>query len=122
MCPRTSRPPTPATSASAGDWDLADFLYNNNFSGVSISEEPGNPLPSWTSTTPRLYCLAAAGHAGRHGVSRRRVRVNESFGDTVNMDLIPESAISTVTLMSGSNPVFGLNTLGGALAVQTKTA
>jgi outer membrane receptor for Fe3+-dicitrate len=49
------------------------------------------------------------------------VRVNESFGDTVNWDLIPESAISTVTLMSGSNPVFGLNTLGGALAIQTKS-
>ena len=49
------------------------------------------------------------------------VRVNESFGDTVNWDLIPESAISTVTLMSGSNPVFGLNTLGGALSVHTKS-
>ncbi len=49
------------------------------------------------------------------------VRVNESFGDTVNWDLIPESAISNVSLISGSNPVFGLNTLGGALAVQTKS-
>src|ERR1019366_9287380 len=43
------------------------------------------------------------------------------FGDTGNWDLIPESAISTVTLMAGSNPVFGLNTLGGALSVQTKS-
>ena len=49
------------------------------------------------------------------------VRVTESFGDTVNWDLIPESAISTVSLISGSNPVFGLNTLGGALSVQTKS-
>ncbi len=49
------------------------------------------------------------------------VRVNESFGDTVNWDLIPQSAISTLTLTSGSNPVFGLNTLGGALSVKTKS-
>jgi outer membrane receptor protein involved in Fe transport len=38
----------------------------------------------------------------------------------VNWDLIPDGAISTVSLFSGSNPVFGLNTLGGALAVRTK--
>ncbi len=49
------------------------------------------------------------------------VRVNEAFGDTVNWDLIPRNAISTMHLISGSNPVFGLNTLGGALSVQTKS-
>jgi len=47
--------------------------------------------------------------------------VNEAFGDTVNWDLIPRNAIANVNLMSGSNPVFGLNTLGGVLAVQTKS-
>jgi iron complex outermembrane recepter protein len=49
------------------------------------------------------------------------VRVNEPFGDVVNWDLIPKNAISSVTLIPGSNPVFGLNTLGGALAVITKS-
>jgi len=49
------------------------------------------------------------------------VRINEAFGDTINWDLIPQSAISTVTLMPGSNPVFGLNTLGGAVSVNTKS-
>ena len=49
------------------------------------------------------------------------VRVNESFGDTVNWDLIPQNAVSTITLMAGSNPVFGLNTLGGALSLRTKS-
>jgi hypothetical protein len=44
-----------------------------------------------------------------------------AFGDTVNWDLIPEAAISTVNLIPGSNPVFGLNTLGGALSVNTKS-
>ncbi|MFN7964952.1 MAG: TonB-dependent receptor [Acidobacteriota bacterium] len=49
------------------------------------------------------------------------VRVNESFGDTVLWDLIPQRAISSVTVVPGSNPVFGMNTLGGALAIHTKS-
>lgn len=48
------------------------------------------------------------------------IRFNEPFGDTVNWDLIPLSALETVSLYSGSNPAFGQNTLGGALALQTK--
>ena len=48
------------------------------------------------------------------------VRINEAFGDTVNWDLIPTNAIDGIQLLPGSNPAFGLNTLGGALAMQTK--
>jgi outer membrane receptor protein involved in Fe transport len=48
------------------------------------------------------------------------VRVNEVFGDTVNWDLLPADAIAKVAVIPGSNPVFGLNTLGGALAVTTR--
>lgn len=48
-------------------------------------------------------------------------RVNEAFGDTVHWDLMPLDAIDTVSLYSGSNPMFGQNTLGGALALTTKT-
>ncbi len=98
---------------------LADYL-NANFSGVSVSESADNPFQldinyhGFTASpllgTPEGLSVYVDG-----------VRVNESFGDTVNWDLIPESAISTVTLMSGSNPVFGLNTLGGALSVRTKS-
>jgi outer membrane receptor protein involved in Fe transport len=98
---------------------LADYL-NANFSGVNVSESADNPFQldinyhGFTASpllgTPEGLSVYVDG-----------VRVNESFGDTVNWDLIPESAISTVTLMSGSNPVFGLNTLGGALSVHTKS-
>ena len=49
------------------------------------------------------------------------VRMNEPFGDTVNWELLPTNAIASVTLMPGSNPLFGLNALGGAVSVQTKT-
>ena len=48
------------------------------------------------------------------------VRLNQPFGDVVSWDLIPKFAVSEVALMPGSNPLFGLNTLGGALSLQTK--
>ncbi len=47
------------------------------------------------------------------------IRTNEAFGDTVNWDLIPEFAIGGLQLVS-NNPAFGLNALGGALAIQMK--
>ena len=99
--------------------NITDFL-NNNFSGITVNESQDNPLQAdvnyhgFTASpllgTPQGLSVYVDG-----------VRVNESFGDTVNWDLIPEAAISTINLISGSNPVFGLNTLGGALAVQTKS-
>ena len=48
------------------------------------------------------------------------VRVNEAFGDAVNWDLIPESAVSSIEVVPGANPIFGLNTLGGAVTIATK--
>ncbi len=47
------------------------------------------------------------------------VRFNSPFGDTVNFDLIPSIAIDAMSL-EGANPVFGLNALGGSLAIQMK--
>jgi outer membrane receptor protein involved in Fe transport len=98
---------------------LAEYL-NGNFSGININESASNPFQldvnyhGFTASpllgTPQGLSVYVDG-----------VRINESFGDTVNWDLIPQSAISTVTLMSGSNPVFGLNTLGGALSVRTRS-
>src|SRR5262249_22073388 len=49
------------------------------------------------------------------------VRLNEPFGDTINWDLIPSNAIRSVNVIPGSNPIFGLNTLGGALSLETRT-
>ena len=48
------------------------------------------------------------------------VRVNEPFGDGVNWDLLPTGAIASMQILPGSNPVFGLNTLGGSILVQTR--
>jgi iron complex outermembrane receptor protein len=52
-------------------------------------------------------------------VYQNGVRINEVFGDTVNWDLVPDFAINRVNLVS-ANPVFGLNALGGALAIEMK--
>ena len=49
------------------------------------------------------------------------VRINEPFGDVVNWDLLPAAAIASLQLIPGSNPGFGLNTLGGALSIHTKS-
>ena len=46
-------------------------------------------------------------------------RFNDPFGDTVNWDLIPSIAIDTVNV-EASNPVFGLNALGGSVNIQMK--
>jgi iron complex outermembrane recepter protein len=48
------------------------------------------------------------------------VRMNQPFGDVVSWDLIPINAISRVDIVPGSNPLYGLNTLGGAIALRTK--
>ena len=52
-------------------------------------------------------------------VYQNGVRINEAFGDTVNWDLFPDIAIQQVELMS-SNPLYGLNALGGAISVTMK--
>ncbi len=49
-------------------------------------------------------------------VYQNGVRINESFGDIVNYDFLPDNAISGMTII-GANPVFGLNALGGALTI-----
>lgn len=117
----------PANVQSATEKDLArdrplsvgDFM-ERNLESVSASSAQGNPFQidlnfrGFTATpligAPQGLSLFLDG-----------VRVNEPFGDTVNWDLIPRNAISAMNLIPGSNPVFGLNTLGGALAVRTKS-
>lgn len=48
------------------------------------------------------------------------VRFNEPFGDTVNWDLLPQSGVDTAQLIPGANAAFGLNALGGVVALRTK--
>ncbi len=52
-------------------------------------------------------------------VYQNGVRINEAFGDTVNWDLVPDLAIARVDTVS-ANPLYGLNALGGAVAITMK--
>ena len=99
-------------------FDLTDFL-NRQFSSVSINNAQNNPLqPDFNfrgfTASPLL------GLPQGLAVYQNGVRINDPFGDTVNWDLIPMSAIDSVQLLAGAQPVFGLNTLGGALSLQMK--
>ena len=53
-------------------------------------------------------------------VHQHGVRINEPFGDTVQFDLIPQFAIDEAQLSAGAEPAFGLNALGGTLALRLK--
>jgi len=98
---------------------IADYM-NDNLQGVSVTDTQNNPFqPDVTfrgfSASPLL------GTPQGMSVYVDGVRVNEPFGDAVNWDLIPINAISGMQLVPGTNPVYGLNTLGGAISVQTKS-
>nr|WP_298724781.1 TonB-dependent receptor [uncultured Steroidobacter sp.] len=98
--------------------DLTEFL-NRQFGSVNINHAQNNPLqPDFNfrgfTASPLL------GLPQGLAVYQNGVRINEPFGDTINWDLIPFSALDTVQLLAGTQPVFGLNTLGGALSLRMK--
>lgn len=98
---------------------LADHL-NRYSAGFTVNEAQGNPLQPDVQfrgfTASPLLGLPQGLSVYVNGV-----RFNEIFGDTVNFDLLADDAIESATVHPGSNPVFGLNSLGGALALRTKT-
>ncbi|MEC5404535.1 TonB-dependent receptor [Paraburkholderia sp. MPAMCS5] len=97
---------------------LTDY-FAKNLPSVDIADAQGNPYQmnvnyrGFTASpllgTPQGISVFVDG-----------VRVNEPFGDVVNWDVLPQQAIDTIQLIPGSNPTYGLNTLGGALAITTK--
>ncbi len=48
-------------------------------------------------------------------------RINEAFGDALNWDLIPESALEATEVVAGPDALFGRNSLGGSLFLRTKS-
>jgi iron complex outermembrane receptor protein len=97
---------------------LADY-FEKNLQSVDINEAQGNPYQ--TDVNYRGFTASPLlGAPQGLSVFLDGVRVNEPFGDIVNWDLLPQSAIDSIQLIPGSNPTYGLNTLGGALAITTK--
>ena len=97
---------------------FADQLMNNA-QGITFNEIQGNPWQPDVSFRG-FSASPLAGTPQGMSVYVDGVRVNEPFGDTVHWDLVPNFAIQGMQVVPGSNPVYGLNTLGGALALQTK--
>ena len=98
--------------------DLTDYL-KRGVGGVFVNEVQGNPLQP--DVNYRGFTASPLlGTPQGLSVYLDGVRVNQPFGDVVSWDLIPLSAIRSVTLVPGSNPLFGRNSLGGALSIRTK--
>src|SRR5262245_8823638 len=98
--------------------DIPDLLYRN-FGSVNINGNQGNP---WQNNLTYRGFLGSPLAGSPIGLSMYLdgMRFNDGFGETINWDLIPQSAIADIDIIPGSNPIFGLNTLGGALVVHTK--
>ena len=104
---------------SQNNLTIADFL-SSGMLGINVNEVQNNPYQP--NVNYRGFTASPLlGTPQGLSVFMDGVRVNEPFGDVVNWDLIPMNAIANMNLIPGSNPVFGLNTLGGALSIQTKS-
>jgi outer membrane receptor protein involved in Fe transport len=116
--------PSSVRSASAeaiqasGALELSDFL-NRRMGGVYLNEVQGNPFQP--DLNFRGYTASPLlGTPQGISIFQDGVRINQPFGDVVSWDLIPRVAISEAALIPASNPLFGLNTLGGAVSLRTK--
>ena len=119
------RDKVPAETHVLTDQDISRNGYpqalralNEDVPGVTLDAAAGNPFQ------PNLIYhgfLASPLQGNPQGLAvyLNGARFNQPFGDTVNWDLIPDLAIDRIDLV-GSNPVFGLNALGGALSVRMK--
>jgi hypothetical protein len=102
----------------SGALDLPDFM-NRRLNGVHLNELQGNPFQA--DLNYRGYTASPLlGTPQGISVYMDGVRQNQPFGDVVGWDLIQNNTISEITMIPGSNPLFGLNTLGGAVSIETK--
>ncbi len=102
----------------AGRPDLLGAL-TREVAGVSLQDAQNNP---WQPNLVYRGFVASPlqGQAQGLAVYLDGARFNQPFGDTVQFDLIPEAAIRRLSLLDAS-PVYGLNALGGAILLETKT-
>ena len=98
--------------------DISDFM-NQAMMSISINHAQNNPFQPDLKFRG-FTASPLVGNAQGISVYQDGIRINEPFGDAVNFELLPKSAIASMNMMSGSNPLFGLNTLGGALSLHTK--
>ena len=107
--------------AAAFDGTTAPDLLQSmvrSLPGVALSSQTGNEFQ--LDFNYRGYVASPViGTPQGLAIYQNGVRINEVFGDIVNWDFIPQNAINRLTLVP-SNPVYGLNATGGALAFEMK--
>lgn len=94
-------------------------LMNRKLQSVTVNDYQGNPF----QMDVQYRGFTAGPQIGTpQGLSvfLDGIRMNEPFGDVVNWDMMPMNAFASVDVFPGSNPIFGLNTLGGAFSLKTK--
>ena len=93
-------------------------LLGEKLTGVTIKDVQNSPFQK--NLDYRGFTAAPLlGESQGLAVYLNGTRINEGFGDTLQWELVPEAALTNIDLMS-ANPVFGLNALGGSLALTTK--
>lgn len=116
--PANVRSVSPDDTRPALPQSVADML-DNRLGSISATNAQNNPLqPSINfrgfTASPLL------GEPQGLAVYQNGVRLNEAFGDVVQWDLSPAFAVHRLQVIPGSNPVFGLNALGGAVSMEMK--
>ncbi|MBV9724096.1 MAG: TonB-dependent receptor [Gammaproteobacteria bacterium] len=102
--------------------DHADALteaLERHFASIALSDTEGNPFQQ--NLIARGFTASPVlGTPQGLAIYQNGVRINEAFGDIVLWDFVPLFAIAQLQEIPGSNPVFGLNALGGAVTLQMK--
>jgi outer membrane receptor protein involved in Fe transport len=119
MLPYSVQSASSKTTRQAQAGNLTDFMARN-LNGVNVNDISGSPFQN-DVTFRGFRASPLLGASQGLSVYLDGVRVNEPFGDVVNWDMLPEAAIGSMLLAPGSNPLYGLNTLGGALALTSKS-
>jgi iron complex outermembrane receptor protein len=115
--------PANVQTMSASDFDhakapnLLDSL-ERGLPGVSLGDQTGNQF-QLDLNYRGFIASPVIGTPQGLAVYQNGVRINEVFGDIVNWDFIPQNAINQLTLVP-SNPIYGLNAIGGALSFEMK--
>ncbi len=112
----------PAAVGRASQDDIAKFhqasvpeVLQNTVPGVVLSDAQGNAYQR-TLQYRGFNSSPLNGDAQGLAVYQNGVRINESFGDIVNWDFLPDNAIAGISIL-GANPVYGLNAIGGAIGI-----
>jgi len=121
----TALPTVPSATTTVTDSDIeregtsqVQQVLQQQVPGIIISDAAGNPMRAEVSYRG-FDASPVSGRSQGVAVYQNGVRINESFGDTVQWDVIPSNAIASMSVVS-NNPTFGLNALGGAISILTK--